>query len=243
METADELAALRREGDALLAAAGRAPLDARVEACPAWSVADLLWHIGEVHHFWATVVEHRLTDPAEAEQYKPPRPPDAELHAFASAQLDHLERVLAAADPAASLWTWASVKNAGFVQRRMAQETLVHRWDAEAAAGSASPLDRELAVDGIDEFLDLFAPYRDKASPDLAGTVHLHATDGEGEWHIAQDGDALVVRRRHEKGDAAVRGIASDLLLWLWGRGSLDRLDVLGDRAAAERLAAWTNTE
>ncbi len=49
-------------------------------------------------------------------------------------------------------------------------------------------------------------------------TIHLHCTDGEGEWLITRAGDDVVVTREHAKGDVAARGTASDLLLFLWGR-------------------------
>ena len=39
------------------AAAG---LDAPVAACPGWTVADLLWHLAEVHDFWRTIVRERM---------------------------------------------------------------------------------------------------------------------------------------------------------------------------------------
>jgi hypothetical protein len=58
-----------------------------------------------------------------------------------------------------------------------------------------------------------------------------------GEWIVHEDDDgALQLERRHEKGDAALRGSASDLLLALWRRIALDALDVVGDGAVAQRL-------
>jgi hypothetical protein len=50
----------------------------------------------------------------------------------------------------------------------------------------------------------------------------------------------IVAERGHAKGDAAVRGPAAELLLWLWGRRPLDGLDVIGDRSAAEALRRVT---
>ena len=67
-------------------------------------------------------------------------------------------------------------------------------------------------------------------------TVHLHATDVEGEWLVTLGGSTVAVEHGHAKGDAAVRGTAADLHLWLWGRVPLDRLVVFGDPAIAERL-------
>nr|BFE67524.1 hypothetical protein GCM10020092_008250 [Actinoplanes digitatis] len=40
----------------------------------------------------------------------------------------------------------------------MAHEISVHRWDAEAAAGRATPIETKLAADGVNEVLDTWLP-------------------------------------------------------------------------------------
>jgi hypothetical protein len=77
----------------------------------------------------------------------------------------------------------------------------------------------------------------------LPGSVHIHCTDVAGEWTTRPDGDRIVTTREHAKGDAAMRGGASDLLLALWRRVPLDAVDVVGDRAVAEAFVAWTRLE
>jgi hypothetical protein len=52
MEIAEHVNALRREGEWLADAAGRAGLDAPVPPCAPWQVKDLLRHTGYVHR-WA----------------------------------------------------------------------------------------------------------------------------------------------------------------------------------------------
>jgi len=37
-------------------------LDGKVEFCPGWTVRDLVHHVTEVHWFWATIVEDRITE-------------------------------------------------------------------------------------------------------------------------------------------------------------------------------------
>jgi uncharacterized protein (TIGR03083 family) len=172
------------------------------------------------------------------------RPPDGELVAWAARQAIELGRTLRETDPATPVWTWAPQKDVAFIVRRMAQETAVHRWDAEAAAGEPGPIEAELASDGIDEFLAFFLDHRFRDGGRLDGSVHLHATDTPGEWLVHEEPDgALTVTAAHAKGDAAVRGPASDLLLALWRRVGLDRVEVLGDRDVAERLVARTTVE
>ena len=129
-------------------------------------------------------------------------------------------------------------QRAGFWPRRMAQETTVHRVDAEQAVGwPVRAIEPAFAVDGIDELFSVFVPaLRAGRSPGDGRTVHLHATDVEGEWLIRFEDSDVVVEPGHAKGDAAVRGPAAELLLWLWGRLPLDGLEVFGARSAAEAL-------
>ena len=125
----------------------------------------------------------------------------------------------------------------------MPQETAVHRWDAQDAAGDPEPIDAELAVDGVDEWLEVFGASQDRKPEGAGETIHLHRTDGEGEWLVRVQPDRIDVTRGHEKGDAALRGSSSDLLLVLWRRLPLDRVEVLGDRAVAERFLGWQDLD
>lgn len=243
MNSDEHLEMLRRDGAAFAAAARAGVLAAPVAACPGWTLADLIYHLGEVHDFWGSVVELGSTDRPDLDAT--PRPPDDDLRDWYEAGLERLDHLLTAADPVAEVWTWSSEKNVAFIRRRMAQETAVHRWDAQqAASGAPGPIDHTLALDGVDEFFDFMLPQwaYDNAAP-VGGTVHLHATDGEGEWLVRPEGEGFVVSHGHEKGDAAVRGSASDLLLALWRRVPLDDLDVFGDRDIAARLLAVTDNE
>src|SRR5262249_25715818 len=125
---------------------------------------------------------------------------------------------------------------AGMWSRRMAQETAMHRHDAQAAAGNIEPFDAELAVDGVDEVFDVIA-YR-RGAERVRGngeTFHLHCTDADGEWFVRLDPDGVHTTKEHAKGDAAGRGTASNLFLFAWGRVGPDALEVFGDREILER--------
>jgi hypothetical protein len=92
-----------------------------------------------------------------------------------------------------------------------------------------------LASDGIDEFLHWFhSSGADR--PSVGGSVHLHCTDVDGEWTVREHDGARVVTREHAKGDCALRGAASDLLLVLWRRLPLSAVDVVGDADVAARF-------
>ncbi|MBI4884682.1 MAG: maleylpyruvate isomerase family mycothiol-dependent enzyme [Actinobacteria bacterium] len=240
MEPKAHLSALDRDGAAFAEACEAAGLAVAVTSCPGWSTADLLWHLTEVHHFWCTIVGERRSTWEGYE--RPSRPRDLDLLAIYRAGLAELRSVLAAVDPAQSNWTWSADQSAGFVVRRMAQETAVHRWDAEWAAKRDVPIESTLASDGIDEFLThMIGDVADGAQP-TGGSVHIHCTDTAGEWTLRPtESTGLAVAREHSKGDVAMRGAASEILLVLWRRRELARLDVVGDHDVAQRLIARTS--
>ena len=145
----------------------------------------------------------------------------------------------------AEVWTWTGTNQPErWVERRMTQETAVHRWDAANAVGIPYEIPVAVAADGIDEFLMWFAARRvtDGAAP-VGGSVHLHCTDNgsaaNGEWLVTRvDETGIDFTREHAKGDAAVRGRANDLLLWLWRRDA-GAVEVLGDAGVADRFRAF----
>lgn len=237
------IASIRRDSVALREAARSAGPAATIAACPGWTTGDLVWHIGEVHDFWATVVRDRVEHGRDVPDEVRPATDDA-VFAFAEASARELADVLASSDPATPVWTWSTQNDVAFVIRRMAQETAVHRVDAERAAVRDHRIGAALASDGIDEFLHFFIPDVVDGAPPLDGSVHLHCTDVDGEWLVRADADgAYVVIREHAKGDAAIRGPAHDLLMVLWRREPLDTVDVIGDGDVAKRLVARTNLE
>ena len=115
----------------------------------------------------------------------------------------------------------------------------MHLWDAQNAIGDPLPIDPELAVLGIDEFLDHFIGDR---KPDVfagAGeTLHFHSTDAHGEWVITRTEAGIDVERTHAKGDVAARGPASDLLLFVWGRKLPEDLEVFGESGLLDEWQA-----
>lgn len=239
MDNAEFLAAIERDGAAFRAAAIAAGLDADVAACPGWTVADLVWHLAEVHYFWGTVVAQHAGSWQEVVRID--RAPDAELLDAFDTHRQRLVDVLSSHDPSEEVWTWSADHSVGFVARRMAQETAVHAWDAALAAGSPVDLDAELASDGIDEFLQHFLPdVADGVAP-IGGSVHIHCGDVAGEWTIRPNDGGFDVTREHAKGDCALRGTASNLLLVLWRRVGAHAIDVVGDAEVADRFLATAN--
>jgi uncharacterized protein (TIGR03083 family) len=241
MDASEYLEAVRRDSAALLAAARAADPAGAIEDCPGWTPVDLVWHIGQVHWFWSSIVADRLAGP---DAYVAPDRPDDDddVFAFAEHSARRLDDVLASTDPSTEVWTWSEPHTAGFVIRRMAHETAVHRVDAERAAGRDHRIAPELAADGVDEFLTHFLRRAAKDAAPIGGSVHLHCGDTAGEWTVTMDdGGGWNVAREHSKGDAALRGDAHDLLMVLWRRAPLDSVVVFGDRGVAERFVAHTD--
>lgn len=245
-----------------MAAAARLGLDAEVPSCPGWTVKTLLNHTGRVHAWAAaTVAAGQLAG-------FPPRPDEVTPEWFEEG-LAELCGTLQAADPDAEVGNHLGAPGrAIFWHRRMANETAVHRWDAEAAHAVTTPIDPGVAVCGIDEILDVYVPraLAQNQDADLGGSLHVHATDVDGtetgarngnadndadndggnggEWLVRIEAGRATVTRQHEKGDLAIRGTASDLLLLLWGRldATEGPFETFGDAAVLDRWRALSLT-
>lgn len=215
----------------------RGNLDAAVPACPGWVMRDLVGHMGRVHRMVAANLERRSTEPMAVAGIEAP-PDDDSVVAYAAAALDALLGELDGIDPATPVWSWTSQGDASFFFRRMLHETAVHRWDAENAAGDPKPIDGDQGADGIDELCLLLLPaYLARKQPELpTGSLHLHRSDGAGEWILSVDSDRIAVGHAHAKGDAALRGPGGALLLAMWGRNVDADIELFGDEAVAR---AW----
>ena len=214
------LAALRREGAALSAAA-RDDLAAPVPSCPEWAVTDLVGHVGRIYERVAKVVRRHAD--AEIPVSDAPLPAgDALLDWFDGTHAELVD-ALATEDPDTPCWNWSGNDlRARFWVRRMAHETAVHRWDAQLAHGTPDPVEPELAADGVAEMLEVFLPRALRRRPvdGLAGTFAVIATDTGDAWHGRLWPDRAETARgaAPTPPDAALRGTAPDLLLAFWGR-------------------------
>ncbi|HUP84523.1 MAG TPA: maleylpyruvate isomerase family mycothiol-dependent enzyme [Acidimicrobiales bacterium] len=235
METEELLDAIRTDAGRISDVLGRegAPA-AEVPSCPGWDVEKLVGHLGRVHRWVTAMVRTRSTERLDFS----PRPERVDRPWFDEG-VTELVAALEEAGPDSPMWTFpGGGGRSRFWFRRQAEETAVHRWDAQLAVGVPEPIETELALTGIDELLDVFFAPR---QVDLGGSVHFHATDSpHGEWIVTNDPDGgLLIGHGHEKGDVALRATAGDLLLWLWGRPVPETgLEVFGDEAVLDRWRA-----
>jgi uncharacterized protein (TIGR03083 family) len=231
MQLDEYLPVLEKANARFAAAAAEAVLAhgwaAPVPACPGWQLNDLVWHLSEVQHFWSWVVKTRAPDPST--YVEPVRHPDDELLGFLAAQNAELETVLAGADPAARVWTWAPQQDVAFVLRRQAQEATVHTADVEQVLGDVRPIPADVGLDGLDEWLEVMVPGAlPNGPPEGAHPVVLHAVDADAERTLFPGSRPFPV--------AALTGTAGDLLLAVWRRVPLEVLTVDGDPMQAAAM-------
>lgn len=260
------LAAIQRHS-AELADAASGNLEGRVEHCPDWSVADLVWHVTGVQWFWARIAQDRPQEMPHhlmEEANRPARPESGDdLLALFRATTADLVDVLGSADQSAPCWTWAPQQDIAFITRHQVQEAAVHHWDAAHARGRQIAIDSAVAIDAVEEFLTVSvstdADPAEPPRPALGGALWVCACVGETSdcptW-LVTDGNqpGTVAWRRLPHGTEpsdVVSGVPmvgghadpADVLLWLYGRQRhLFVAEGVGDMAVLDRLRALTFT-
>lgn len=240
MQTSELLEALASEGR-LLAEVATGNLDRRVPSCPDWDVAELVAHQGRVYG-WVTGIVKAGGERPDGRGPEAPEDRSERLDWFRSQHAGMLDE-LRSRDPSDPAWTFNpdGPHEVGWWVRRQALESAVHRFDAQLATGTTTPVDPQLALEGVEEYLTLFVPMVLSGRPvdGLGGTFHVHATDADGEWYLDLDSKEPA-KHEHAKADTAVRGPISGLYLWLWNRQTPEEagLEIFGNRSVVE---AWSN--
>jgi uncharacterized protein (TIGR03083 family) len=229
--------------DRLREVAGK-DLSAPVPSCPGWLVSDLVRHVGAVYlHKVEAMRQGRAPEPWPPAGFESAEPLPLIDDAWA-----RLTAEFASRSPRESTYTWYEPdQSVGFWARRMAQETVIHRIDAELALGSpVQAVPADLAVDGVDEVLVVFLEYAtrqwcDDFGEDLAGADGrpvLVSAGGSG-WLVRAGADGVSVEPGVGSGPvpaaATVRAEPETMLRWLWGRGG-DGVVVEGDPEPVARL-------
>jgi uncharacterized protein (TIGR03083 family) len=241
--------------ETLAAAIKAADLTTPVPSCPGWNVGQLLRHLGGAHRSAVETIRGGLQSADVDQSWR-------DLSAYASEDpavvgpwlvegATELRDTLESAGEAAPVPAPVPdlPQTTQFYARRMAHETVIHRSDATLAIGADYTLDPTVAVDAVDEWLELGClPLHIEYNPalrDLIGpgnTLHFHATDASeelrAEWLLDLTGDVFTWRRAHEKAKVAVRAPLTDLLLLLYRRRptTAPGVEILGDR---EFFDAW----
>ncbi len=221
--------------------AGGVDLGAAVPSCPGWTMTDLLHHVGEV--YLEKVECMRLGAQPE------PWPPEGLAGEPPLELLDRAYAALtgefAARRPEEQAFTWYGPdQTVGFWIRRMAQETVIHRVDAELAAGEpVAAIPGDLAADGIDELLTAFVQYGTTGWPEEfaellapAGDRAVSVVTPQQSWRLRLTTTGVRVEQSAvDPPSATVEGPAPDVLLWLWSRGG-EGATTTGDEEAIALL-------
>jgi uncharacterized protein (TIGR03083 family) len=231
---------------ARLRAVAQTDLTAAVPTCPGWTVADLTRHVGEVY-LHKTLA---MREGAEPDQWPPKDLADEEPLALLDRAYAALLDEFAGRRPEDPSGTWYGPdQTVGFWIRRMAQETVIHRIDAELGTGQpVTPVPADLAVDGIDELLKVFLAYSIGAWGDyftdaLAGSPGRTYTvrTGGATWRV-RTGPGLVAVEDgagDNTADVTVSGPPTAMLRWVWNRegaGEPGGVTVEGAPEAVEEL-------
>ncbi|GAA0850482.1 maleylpyruvate isomerase family mycothiol-dependent enzyme [Streptosporangium amethystogenes subsp. fukuiense] len=219
---------------------------AMVPSCPDWTVADLTRHIGEVYLHKSLIMRAG----AEPDPWPPKELADEEPIALLDRAYAGLLDEFGAREPEDPAISWyAPDQTVGFWIRRMAQETVIHRIDAELGTGQpVTPVPADLAIDGIDELLKVFAAYSvaewgDYFTDILAGSpgrTYTVRTDGAA-WRVRTGPGLFAVEdgAGDDAADVTVSGPPTAVLRWMWNResaGEPSGVTVEGAPEAVEEL-------
>ncbi|SEP25909.1 maleylpyruvate isomerase family mycothiol-dependent enzyme [Amycolatopsis saalfeldensis] len=227
MDFPSQCAAIVAQTELLQATVEGADLGTTVPSCPEWTLGQLLNHICAGHRWAEETVRTRAEN----------LPPDDELRHLGSTPqapswLPDGARALAAtlreAGPDARVVTPvpAGPPRAAFYARRFMNETALHRADATLAVGAEFTLDHDVAVDAMEEWLELgslpvmldYFPER-RALLGEGRTVHLSPTDSGKGWTIDLTGDLLAWHPgAPAEPTVTVEAPVTDLLLISYGR-------------------------
>ncbi|HHU10403.1 MAG TPA: maleylpyruvate isomerase family mycothiol-dependent enzyme [Intrasporangiaceae bacterium] len=232
----DRRSIIAAESERFAAALATADPTVPVPTCPDWTALDLLSHLTQVHQFWAAVIGERLTGPqaGEFEENQEPLPQDPQrLQQLRRQATADLLAALDSRDPGEWAWSWFEPdQSVDFTWRMQTHEATMHRVDAELTAGQdISPIDPDIAGDGVDHVLDVmwnWAPA--DADRVRSGVVELRATDTGRTWQVGTvrwTGQAwgqtftdhpTGERVEGQAPDATISGTAEDLDLLVWTR-------------------------
>jgi uncharacterized protein (TIGR03083 family) len=232
-------------------------LEGRVPSCPEWDVADLVRHVGEVYLHKVEMMRHG----AHPEGWPPEVFKQEEPVGLLTRGYGELRAEFAARKPTDASTTWYDPdQTVGFWIRRMAQETVIHRIDAELGAGaSITPVPGDLAVDGIDELLKVFVAYAFSKWPEdftaalknSPGHAFLIRTDTAAgapsvSWLVRTAPGCLTVEGGPGESvagsavpDVRVSGTPAGIFRWAWNRetpGAVSPVRIEGNAEALSGL-------
>lgn len=228
----------------LVSALGGADLGVQVPATPDWTLNQLLRHLGYAHRWVAEMIERRVpeTDRSFSKAHSVSGyagETAAELGPWLLEGATLLSEALSTVDTDAPIAVMLGLPGPRFWGRRMAHETVVHRYDALDALGLPFTVSPDIARDTVAEWMETLLPFIFTIRPetaDLRGAGSLYFEAPSCAWTV--DLSVPVASEGDRGWDAAVRGSVVDLVLALYQRRGVEGLEVTGDVGLAERFLA-----
>jgi uncharacterized protein (TIGR03083 family) len=240
----DHLDLIASESARILAAYRSNP-GGRVPWSDRWTVRSVARHVAGSHRAVALILSDRPTaDFAQAAAMPRVEADDPAFPAWFAAKTEDLLAQCRAVPPTAACWAPHPLLagTGAYWTRRIAYDTLVHRWDAEAGAGIAGPaMAPEVAADAVDEVLDVGLRVTRAVAGSPAGpAIRLVCTDTPRTWHLdLAEAGRLTIHAEPIDVDVTVRGTAEALLLGIWRRIDIagGEVEFDGDRSVVTRWA------
>ena len=241
------LAEVTGSAGTLAGIAATADLTTTVPTCPDWTLRQLITHVGRAHRWAAAIVATQAAEPIPFREVPDGRLPDDPARQPAWVRDGAARLAEAVTTGSGPVWTHLGPGAPGYWARRMAHETAVHRVDVQSAAGRITPVDPELALDGVDELLELMlaGDWSDVAEEEWAGVdpaagsgLPVDLVAGGRRWRVELSPAEVVVSGirgaalSDEPAAATVTADPSDLLLWSWGRLPDSAVGISGEAGA-----------
>jgi uncharacterized protein (TIGR03083 family) len=219
----------------------RADLEAPVPGCPEWNAADLAFHLGWVYDRFGQVVRGRMTGIDQIRELVPVDRPedDRALPEWFRARFGALDAALADLVDDEPLWNFTKAPQVGaWLPRRMLHETTVHRHDLEEAIGQLTPIEAQVARDGVDELLTVLATAGKRWDGEDPVVLRVEEVPDGPTWQLRWEPDERPVVDEAADPDVILRGEPVELLLALWRRASLSSVGFTGPESLAEKVLA-----
>ncbi|MDX8143888.1 maleylpyruvate isomerase family mycothiol-dependent enzyme [Lentzea sp. BCCO 10_0061] len=236
----ERLAIIVSETSLLVTGIEGADLSIPVPATPNWTLNQLLRHLGHAHRWIAQMVGERFPEVDRslskahsvseytgetAAELGPWLIEGASLISDTMLPVDRraMIAVLRPGEPGPDFWS-----------RRMAHETVMHRWDAFDALGLPFEVDERVAYDTLYEWITAISQIIFDLRPAVSellgsGALHFETTDTAQMWTVDFSGTEPRLTEDEENWSVAVRGPVMDILLALYRRRGAEGLEVTGD--------------
>src|SRR5690625_1243686 len=249
----DATSFITRESDRLASVLASLDPTTPCPSCPDWTARDLVAHRTQVHPIWATVRPEAIRSDEDASRVEdsPPELPESidEILPVRAAATRALTAALDHLGDAEPRWSWwRADQTVGFTRRMQVCEAVMHRVDAELAAGlDPSPIDREVAAHCLSHCVDVMWGWLPGGASHTSRGIARIESDGQ-EWFIDvgdyPDSSGAPVPRAERAAEGPeptveIAGDLEELARWAWGRGG--QVMITGDNtggAAMERLIA-----